>query len=228
MALKKKNELNKLFATFGLNAKVVDTIYGPTITKFIVKPAPGINLKKFENIHQNIKMVLETKEIRMELPIPGKALIGIEFANQKRELVTFFEVFKDIGKSNSPLPVALGKSIEGKSIILNIDETPHLLIAGATGSGKSIAVNTIIASIIMNKSPKDVRFVLIDPKFVEFTAFKNIPHLLAPIITDSKKASHDLNVLVEIMEARYKTMGKLGVRKLEQYNALAATKKLEH
>lgn len=224
----KKHALNNLFKTFSLDAKIVDTIIGPTLTKFIIKTGSTINLRKFEQVSQNIKMVLESKEIRMELPIPGKALIGIEFANSKRSVVTFFEVFKDLRTSDSSLAVALGQTIEGKSILLNVNETPHLLIAGATGSGKSVSINTIIASLIMTKSPKDLRLLLIDPKFVELNIYENIPHLLSPIITDSARAAHDLNVIVNIMESRYKRMAELKVRQIEKYNLVAKAQNLEH
>lgn len=223
-----KRAINNLFTTFNIDAHVVDAIVGPTLTKLIIKTSSNTNLKKIANIQQNIKMVLETKEVRMQLPIPGKALIGIEYPNKKRKLVSFKEVLKDKRKIISPLSIPLGKSIDGKTFILNINETPHLLIAGATGSGKSTSINIIIISLIMNISPKDLRLVLIDPKFVEFVSYKNIPHLLAPIITDSMKAAYTLKMIVNIMEDRYKIMSKHNVKKIEQYNAIAKTKKLEH
>ena len=225
---KKRNALNNLFSTFGIEARVVDYIFGPTITKFIIKSAPNVNLKKFENISQNIKMVLQSKEIRMELPIPGKPFIGIEFPNVKREMVKFFDIFEDIKKSKLLLPVVLGKNIEGKSIIMCINKAPHLLVAGATGSGKSAAINIIIASLIMTKSPRDVRLVLIDPKMVEFMPFNDIPHLLSPIITDPKMAAHNLDVLVDIMESRYKVMSQYKVKKIQDYNKIADANNLEY
>jgi len=225
---KQKQAINKLFVTFNIDAKVVDAIVGPTLTKLIIKTSSNTNLNKIASIQQNIKMVLESKEVRMELPIPGKALIGIEFANKKRKIVSFKEVLKDIRTDHTPLPVPLGKSIDGKTFVVHINETPHMLMAGATGSGKSVAINIIVASLIMNISPKDLRLVLIDPKYVEFGSYKNIPHLLAPIITDSKKATHTLITMVNIMENRYKIMSKYNVRKIEQYNEVAKSKKLEH
>ena len=166
-------------------------------------------------------MMLQARSIRIQAPIPGKALIGIEIPNRYPSLVDFKSVIKLQPKEQrkNPLSCAIGKDIEGNPAWLEINKTPHMLVAGATGSGKSVCINTIISSIILHAKPDEVRLLLVDPKMVEFTPFKNIPHLLAPIITDPKVATYALAQAVEDMESRYKLLAEAGVRKIEDYNA---------
>ncbi|MCR8613007.1 MAG: DNA translocase FtsK [Mycoplasma sp.] len=214
------NKINQLFDKFNIDAKVQSTIIGPTLSKFIIKAAIDIDLKKIARLEGNLKMILEVSSIRLELPIPGKSALGIEIPNKKPEAVPFKDVYSELlnSKKAGPLSVALGKNIDGKLLTFEVNKTPHLLVAGATGSGKSVGINSIITSIIMKTSPANVQFILIDPKMVEFTPYEKIPHLYRPIISDPIDASAALNDMVELMEIRYKTMAENKVRKIEEWN----------
>jgi S-DNA-T family DNA segregation ATPase FtsK/SpoIIIE len=220
-------KLDILFKNFGIDAKVIDFIDGPSLTKYIIKPEPGINLKKFAQIENNIKMTLAAKNIRMELPIPGRDAIGIEVPNKHPKPVSFKEIFSQLDKKypNSPLAAALGKKVDGTPLMIEINKTPHILIAGATGSGKSVGINALLISMIMRSSPRELQLVLIDPKMVEFSPYKGLPHLYAPIIIDPMKASKALSKIVEEMEKRYLDMSKSGVRSIEEYNQKFKNKK---
>ncbi len=213
-------KLNDLFNTFGIDAKVSDSIIGPTLTKYIITPGPGINLKKFSQLESNIKMALASISIRMELPIPGKSAIGVEVPNSNPEMVSFKEVFKKLDKKfpSEPLATVLGKTITGQALVIPINKTPHLLVAGATGSGKSVGINAMLMSMIMRTGPEKLRLVLVDPKMVEFMPYNDVPHLLCPVITDPLKASQALEGLVDEMEKRFQEMADNGVRNLEEYN----------
>jgi S-DNA-T family DNA segregation ATPase FtsK/SpoIIIE len=220
-------KLDIIFKNFGIDAKVIDFIDGPSLTKYIIKPEPGINLKKFAQIENNIKMTLAAKNIRMELPIPGRDAIGIEVPNKHPKPVSFKEIFSQLDKKypNSPLAAALGKKVDGTPLMIEINKTPHILIAGATGSGKSVGINALLISMIMRSSPRELQLVLIDPKMVEFSPYKGLPHLYAPIIIDPMKASKALSKIVEEMEKRYLDMSKSGVRSIEEYNQKFKNKK---
>ncbi len=224
----KAKKLQELFITFKIDAEVSKTVVGPTLTKYIITPGPGINLKKFAQLEQNIKMVLAAKNIRMELPIPGESAIGVEVPNANPQMVSFKEIFTEMDNNkeyeNTPLAAALGKTVGGKSLVIPINKTPHLLVAGATGSGKSVGINAILISMIMRTSPEQLRLVLVDPKMVEFMPYNKVPHLLTPVITEPFKASKALDGLVEEMERRYTTMAGMFVRNIEEYNAKSKTK----
>ncbi len=215
------SKLQELFVTFKVDAQVSKTIVGPTLTKYIITPGPGINLKKFAQLEQNIKMALAAKEIRMELPIPGQSAIGVEVPNANPQIVSFKEVFAKLEEDfkDEPLAAVLGKNISGDPLVVPINKTPHLLVAGATGSGKSIGINAILMSLIMRTSPEDLRLVLIDPKMVEFMPYNAVPHLLDKVIIDPLKAAQALERIVEEMEDRFLKMSQTSTRNIEEYNA---------
>ncbi len=224
----KAKKLQELFITFKIDAVVSRTVVGPTLTKYIITPGPGINLKKFAQLEQNIKMVLAATDVRMELPIPGEAAIGVEVPNANPQMVSFKEIFDEMNNNeeykDEPLAAALGKTINGKTLVIPVNKTPHLLVAGATGSGKSVGINAILMSMIMRTSPEHLRLVLVDPKMVEFMPYNKVPHLLTPVITDPQIASKALDGLVEEMERRYTTMAGMFVRNIEEYNSKAREK----
>ncbi|CAM9100336.1 DNA translocase FtsK [Mycoplasma marinum] len=226
MEIKEKaKKLQELFITFKIDAQVSRTVVGPTLTKYIITPGPGINLKKFAQLEQNIKMALAATDVRMELPIPGEAAIGVEVPNTNPQMVPFKEIFDEMNNNeeykNVPLAAVLGKTINGKTLVIPINKTPHLLVAGATGSGKSVGINAILMSMIMRTSPEYLRLILVDPKMVEFMPYNKVPHLLTPVITDPDTAAIALEGLVEEMENRYKKMASMFVRNIEEYNAKA-------
>ncbi len=194
---------------------------GPTITLYELTVDPSIKLNKIVSLRDNLKLALASPDIRIEAPIPGKSAVGIEVPNKSKESIGLREMisspeFKKIGKD---IPLTLGKDITGENIISTVDKMPHLLIAGATGSGKSVCINSIILGIIYNNTPEEVRLILIDPKVVELSVYNGIPHLLIPVVSNTKKASYALNWAVEEMEKRYGLFAKLGVRDLKSYNA---------
>ncbi|MCR5278508.1 MAG: DNA translocase FtsK [Lachnospiraceae bacterium] len=206
--------------TFGIDATVTDTSVGPTVTRYELSIGEGTKVSKVRNLTDDIKLSLAATDIRMEVPIPGKSAIGIEIPNKDTEAVKFRDLidnseFKD-NKSN--LAFAVGKDIAGKNIIYDIDQFPHLLIAGATGSGKSVCINTLIMSILYKADPDDVKLIMIDPKVVELSVYNGIPHLLLPVVTDAKKASATLNFAVAEMMERYKKFADMNTRDLAGYN----------
>ncbi len=219
----KARKLQELFVTFKIDAKVLRTIVGPTLTKYIITPGPGINLKKFAQLEQNIKMVLAATDVRMELPIPGESVIGVEVPNINPQMVSFKEIYDEMNNDkeyeNTPLAAVLGKTINGKTLVIPVNKTPHLLVAGATGSGKSVGINSILMSMIMRTSPEVLRLILVDPKMVEFMPYNNVPHLLTPVITNPDIAAQALEGLVDEMERRYEKMSTMLVRNIEEYNA---------
>ncbi|SHG94548.1 DNA segregation ATPase FtsK/SpoIIIE, S-DNA-T family [Anaerosphaera aminiphila DSM 21120] len=205
---------------FGIDSKIVAINKGPVITCYELEPAPGVKLSKIVSLNDNLSMSLASSDIRIEAPIPGKSAVGIEVPNKNKEAVTIREIieteeFKNL-KSN--LPLALGKDVSGSVVMSTIDKMPHLLIAGATGSGKSVCINTIIVNLIYKSSPKDVKLMLIDPKVVELNIYNGIPHLLIPVVTDPKKAAFALNWAVGEMEKRYKVFAENTVRDLASFN----------
>lgn len=212
--------IKETMKNFGIDAKLVQVNRGPTITCYELKPAPGIKLSKIVSLSDNIALSLASSDIRIEAPIPGKAAVGIEVPNKIKSNVLLKEIIlsKEYKEIKSNIPLALGKDVSGKVIVSTIDKMPHLLIAGATGSGKSVCINTIIMNIIYKSSPKDVKLLLIDPKVVELNVYNGIPHLLIPVVTDAKKASFALNWAVEEMENRYKMFAENNVRDINSYN----------
>ena len=218
--VEKSKILQSTFNNFGIEVKIVKAIVGPSITQFQILPTPGTKVSKIVNLSNDIALNLAAKDVRIEAPIPGKSLIGIEIPNTVNELVTMKEVFVN-DKDNSPLSVALGKDVSGKAIFTRIDKTPHLLIAGSTGSGKSVCVNTIITSILLKNKPDKVKLIMIDPKMVELSIYDGIPHLLTSVVTDPLKAADVLHKVVLEMESRYREFARTRVRNIEGYNKIA-------
>ena len=218
--LKNASLLEKTLSDFGVEAKVNQVTVGPTITRYEIQPSPGVKVSKIVNLTDDIALSLAARSIRMEAPIPGKSAIGIEVPNETPLMVGLREVFEseEFKKFDSPLAMALGKDISGKPVIGDIGKMPHLLIAGSTGSGKSICVNTLISSILYKARPDEVKLLLIDPKVVELANYNGIPHLLIPVVTDPKKAANALNWAVVEMNKRYKMFAENGVKDITSYN----------
>ena len=212
---------------FGVKAEVVDVFPGPVITRFELNLAPGVKASKVSGLSQDIARSLSSKSVRVVEVIEGKSVIGIELPNKYRETVFFSDVISDskFAESSSNLAMAIGSDISGKPVIADLAKMPHLLVAGTTGSGKSVAVNTMIVSILYKSSPEDVRMIMIDPKQVELSVYNGIPHLLSEVVTDMKEAANSLRWCVGEMERRYKLMSALGVRNLKGFNAKVAEAK---
>jgi S-DNA-T family DNA segregation ATPase FtsK/SpoIIIE len=212
--------LEKKLADFGVTGKVTEIQPGPVITLYEYSPASGIKVNKISQLSDDLALALSALSVRIVAPIPGKAVVGIEISNPKREVVYFSEICASPKYRNaeSPLSLALGKDIAGNPVVADLQKMPHLLIAGATGSGKSVAVNTMILSILYRALPDQVRFLMIDPKMLELSLYDEIPHLLHPVITDPRKAAKALKWTVTEMERRYELMADLGVRNIENYN----------
>ncbi len=218
--IEKGRIIENTMRNFGIESKVVAINRGPVITSYELKPAPGIKLSRIVGLSDNISMALASSDLRIEAPIPGKTVVGIEVPNREKDAVGLKELidsneFKTI---NSDMPLALGKDVEGNILISGMEDMPHLLIAGATGSGKSVCINSIITSIIYKSSPKDVKLMLIDPKVVELSVYNGIPHLLIDVVTNPKKAAFALNWAVDEMEKRYLAFAENHVRDLKGYN----------
>jgi S-DNA-T family DNA segregation ATPase FtsK/SpoIIIE len=211
--------LENTFENFGIKVKVLQVSCGPTVTRYEVQPAPGIKVSRIVALSDDIALGLAAQDVRIEAPIPGKAAIGIEIPNKEITQVLFRDVIdtKEFQKHNGKLTISLGKDIAGNPVIADLQDMPHLLVAGATGSGKSVCINCIITSLIFKSSPKDVRFLLIDPKVVELSNYNGIPHLLCPVITDPKKAAGALNWVVKEMERRYQIFAQEGVKDIQRY-----------
>lgn len=223
--------LNRTFASFHIGAKVVHTTQGPTVTRFEVQPDLGVKVSKITNLADDIKLNLAAKDIRIEAPIPGKSTIGIEVPNLKSRPVFIREILEsDAFRNNpSPLTVALGLDISGTPVVTDLKKMPHGLIAGATGSGKSVCINAMIVSLLYKAAPHEVKMLLIDPKMVELAPYNDIPHLVSPVITDVKAATGALKWAVEEMERRYELFAHTGVRDIQKYNELVKQKgSLEH
>ena len=221
---KDENGMKKLLATlesFGVQARGLTYTHGPAITRYEIQPAPGVKVSRIVNLVDDIALNMASTGVRIEAPIPGKAAVGIEVPNESISMVTLRDVLDtpEMEKETSPTAVALGKGISGKPVIADMAKMPHVLIAGATGSGKSVCINTIINSIIYRASPDEVRLILVDPKVVELSVYNGIPHLLIPVVTDPKKASAALDWAVVEMEHRYKRFESMGVRDIRGYNA---------
>jgi len=212
--------LEKTFTNFGIDAKVVGVIHGPTVTRYEIHPAPGVKISKITNLSNDIALSFAVASVRIEAPIPGKNAVGIEVPNRKRINVYLKEILQSSEFQNGKykIPIALGIDIGGKPIIADLTELPHLLIAGATGSGKSVCINNIILSILYKLNPETVKFIMIDPKRVELNVYNGIPHLLIPIVTDASQAIKVLNWSISEMEKRFKIFAEAGVRNLEGYN----------
>ncbi len=215
--------------SFGVKVKVTHVSQGPAITRYEAQPAPGVKVSKITNLADDIALGLAASDVRIEAPVPGKSVVGIEVPNKEISTVHFREVLEsqEFENSNSKLSLALGKDITGMPIIADLSKMPHLLIAGATGSGKSVCVNTLINSILFKSRPDEVKFLLVDPKMVELTNYNGIPHLLAPVVTDPKKAAGALKWIVTEMETRYELFAAAGVRDIVRFNFLRQQEKKE-
>lgn len=222
-------KIEETLNSFGVNAKVTKINKGPTVTCFELQPAPGVKVNKIVNLADDLSLALASHDIRIEAPIPGKSAIGIEVANTVKENVLLKEILvsNEYKNSESKMPMALGKTISGEAIVSSMDKMPHMLVAGATGSGKSVCINTIILSILYKSSPEDVKLILIDPKVVELSIYNGIPHLAIPVVTDPKKASAALNWAVREMERRYGLFSDNQVRDIKGYNEKQKVKDLE-
>ena len=218
--------LENMFEEFGVNANVVHLYIGPTVTKFEIKLEAGTRVNRILQLQDDIQLALAAKEIRIEAPIPGKPYVGIEVPNKTAAMVPFNEVYQLSMRDHTwdnKLAVPLGKDVSGNLIVAELNKMPHLLIAGATGSGKSVCVNSIITSILMKATPDEVRLILVDPKKVELSNYNGVPHLLSPVVTDPKKAAGVLQQVVAEMERRYEVFADNGQRNMESYNIYART-----
>ena len=211
--------LQQTLESFHVNAKVISFCHGPAVTRYDLEPAPGVKVSKITNLAEDIALQLATSSVRIE-PVPGKAAIGIEIPNRTLEGVQLREVLENpkFQEASSKLTVGLGMDISGQAIFADIGKMPHLLVAGATGSGKSVCINTLISSILFKATPDEVKFILIDPKMVELSNYNGIPHLMVPVVTDPKKASSVLNWAVQEMEKRYSIFANHGVRDIKSFN----------
>ena len=211
--------LQQTMESFHVNAKVISACHGPAVTRYDLEPAPGVKVSKITNLAEDIALQLATTSVRIE-PVPGKAAIGIEIPNRILESVQLRDVLENpaFQEAQSKLTVGLGMDISGQAIFADIGKMPHLLVAGATGSGKSVCINTLISSILFKAAPDEVKFILIDPKMVELSNYNGIPHLMVPVVTDPKKASSVLNWAVQEMEKRYAVFASHSVRDIKSFN----------
>ncbi|GAB3794914.1 FtsK/SpoIIIE family DNA translocase [Virgibacillus kimchii] len=211
-------KLERTFHSFGVRARVTKVNVGPAVTKYEIYPEAGVKVSKIVSLHDDLALALAAKDIRIEAPIPGKSAVGIEVPNQEIAMVSLKEVMDHTFTQTSKLLFALGRDISGDAVVSELSKMPHLLIAGATGSGKSVCVNGIITTILMRAKPHEVKMMMIDPKKVELNVYNGIPHLLAPVVTDPKKASRALKKVVAEMERRYELFSETGTRNIEGYN----------
>ena len=216
------NKLEETLSNFGVEAKVVQVTKGPSVTRFELHPSPGVKVSKIVNLQDDIALGLAANGVRMEAPIPGKAAIGIEVPNKKQSPVFLREVLdsQEFTNTSKKLAFALGKDITGKCIVGDLSKMPHMLIAGATGSGKSVCINSLIISLLYKYSPDDVKLLMVDPKVVELSVYNGIPHLLIPVVTEPKKAAGALNWAVNEMNKRYNLFSQMKVKNIESYNKL--------
>ncbi|MGF7185748.1 S-DNA-T family DNA segregation ATPase FtsK/SpoIIIE [Desulfitispora alkaliphila] len=216
--------LEQTLANFGIKVKVTQVSVGPVITRYEMQPAPGIKVSKIVNLADDLSLSLAAPSVRIEAPIPGKAAVGIEVPNSEVATVNFREVLEanEFQQSSANLPIALGKDIAGKPIVGDLTSMPHLLVAGATGSGKSVCMNTIVTSLLYRAKPDELKILMIDPKKVELTTYNGIPHLISPVITDAKKAASSLKWVVDEMEKRYEIFAEAGAKDIIRYNKLVS------
>lgn len=216
-------KIDETLANFKLDGRVVASVRGPSVTRFEVEPAPGEKISRFANLSNDLALAMAVGGVRIEAPIPGKSVIGLEVPNANRDLIRFREAAasNEFRRSRARLPIILGQSIDGEMKVGDLARMPHMLIAGSTGSGKSVAVNTIIASLLYKFLPTELRFLMIDPKMVELTPFDGIPHLIQPVVTNPNDAAGVLLGAVAHMERRYKMMSKIGAKTIDQYNEKA-------
>ncbi|MDR2728904.1 MAG: hypothetical protein LBB56_07205, partial [Chitinispirillales bacterium] len=220
--------LERTLESFNVKGKVRFVSPGPVVTRYEIELAPGVKVNKVTGLHDDISMAVGGQKIRIQAPIPGKAAVGIELPNSERQNVHFKHILVSdtFRKGNFKLPVIIGSNISGAPYVTDITKTPHLLIAGQTGAGKSVCMNSLICTLLMTKTPEELRLIMVDPKQVEFTSYENIPHLLAPVVTESKEAVKALQWGVIEMERRYSLLAKAGVRKIDDFNAKFESGKL--
>lgn len=216
----KSELLEETLNSFGVKAKVINVNHGPTITRYEIQPATGVKVSKIVNLSDDISLALAARDVRIEAPIPGKAAVGIEVPHGNNITVSFRDVMvsEEFQKARDTLTLALGKGIDGDTAVFNLAKMPHLLVAGATGSGKSVCINTLISSILYRAAPDEVKLLLVDPKKVELNIYQGLPHLITPVVTDPKKAANVLKLVVEEMENRYDLFSETGSRGIESYN----------
>jgi S-DNA-T family DNA segregation ATPase FtsK/SpoIIIE len=212
--------LEKKLEDFGVQGRVVEVAPGPVITTFEYEPAPGVKINKIVTLTDDLALAMRAISIRIVAPIPGKAAIGIEVPNTNRQVVRFKEVIASSAfeKSKSKLTLCLGKDIVGNPVVAELDKMPHLLIAGATGTGKSVALNAMICSLLYKSRPDEVKIIMVDPKRIELSSYDGIPHLITPVVTDPKKATNALFWALREMERRYELLSEMGARNIKQYN----------
>ena len=205
---------------FGISVKVTDIERGPIITRYELEPAPGVKLNRIVALSDDIALTMKAQSVRIVAPIPGKGRVGVEVPNTQSTFVYLKEVLasSEFQKSESKLTLALGKDIAGQPVMADLGEMPHLLIAGTTGSGKTVCMNCLILSMLFKATPNELKFLMVDPKMVELAPFNGLAHLLCPVVTDARKASVALNWVVNEMEERYQLLAKIGVRNIEAYN----------
>ena len=213
-------KLEQTFLSFGVKAKVTQVHLGPAVTKYEVLPDAGVKVSRIVSLHDDLALALAARDIRIEAPIPGKSAIGIEVPNKEVAIVSLREVLesKENNMPNKKLLIAFGRDVTGQAVLAELNKMPHLLVAGSTGSGKSVCINGIIISIMMRAKPHEVKMMMIDPKMVELNVYNGIPHLLAPVVTDPRKASQALKKVVSEMERRYELFSHTGTRNIEGYN----------
>ncbi|MCA1059108.1 DNA translocase FtsK [Rossellomorea aquimaris] len=223
-------KLERTFQSFGVKAKVTQVHLGPAVTKYEVHPDVGVKVSRIVNLSDDLALALAAKDIRIEAPIPGKSAIGIEVPNSEVAMVSLREVLeaKEHNKPDAKLQIGLGRDITGEAVLAELNKMPHLLVAGATGSGKSVCINGIITSILMRAKPHEVKLMMIDPKMVELNVYNGVPHLLAPVVTDAKKASQALKKVVSEMERRYELFSHTGTRNIEGYNDYVKRQNIEN
>ncbi len=223
-------KLEEKLKHFGVDGKVVGVKPGPVVTMYEFRPRSGIKISKIANLYNDLALAMEAMSVRIIAPIPGKAAVGIEISNKQRKTVYMKEIIssKTFMNSTSKLTLGLGKDTVGNVFVTDLTKMPHLLIAGATGSGKSVSLNTMIVSILYKATPKEVKFVMIDPKILELSMYDGIPHMMMPVVTDPKEAAAALSALVNEMETRYKIMNETGVRNIEGFNKKARSGSIDY
>ena len=223
--VRKAEKIENTLANFGIDAKVTQVNRGPTVTCFEMEPAPGVKVSRIVSLSDDLALNLAASDIRIVAPLPGTAAVGLEVPNETKDMVTVREIIeaREFQQTSAGLPFALGKTITGKPIVSAIEKMPHMLIAGATGSGKSVCINTIIMSLLYHARPDEVKLVLIDPKMVELSVYNGIPHLIVPVVTQPKKAAAAMFWAVEEMERRYKLFSENRVRDITTYRQKAQT-----
>jgi S-DNA-T family DNA segregation ATPase FtsK/SpoIIIE len=212
--------LEDTLSDFGIEAEVTHVEVGPVVTSYEVLPAPGVRVERIVRLSNNIALSMKALSIRVQAPIPGKGVVGIEVPNEKSTMVYLREILesKPFTETNAALPLVLGKDVSGRDLVTDLAKMPHMLIAGATGSGKSVCMNSLLAGLLMSRTPEQMRLMLVDPKMVEFSFFNNLPHLVVPVITDPKKVALGLRWAINEMEKRYKLFAKTGVRNIQAFN----------